>query len=224
MRRGFEFRHGPRAMHEPVATEWSLQRRHLHRFNLLDAVEKTCAEERARQQRWMEAFEQTQRENWRAQTHSGAWRPEAPAEEGSWDARPSTGSAIQTRSDAESAAARHKLGIMQDPREMPNPRGERVKALTKAISDLQDSLQDAKADMHTRIASAAAAAVPETVWDTVPTEVMISEHRVQYYPRSLEKVKSLRTGKDPRWARPYDSSYRFREMMVMQKGTLSRKV
>mmetsp|Transcript_3122 Transcript_3122/g.7032 ORF Transcript_3122/g.7032 Transcript_3122/m.7032 type:complete len:247 (-) Transcript_3122:159-899(-) len=237
VRRGFEFRHGPRASHEPPAMEWTVARRHLYRFNLLGAVERTFAEEKARQRRWKEAFEQTQREKWQIQTRSGAgplWRREAPGEHGSSmeltlarkDVRPSTGPASgqnQTRSDSDSASIQ-KLGTMQDPRDLPNPRGARVTALTKAIADLQGSLQDAKADMHIRIASAAAAASPETVWDSLPPEAQTSEHRVQYYPRSLEKVKSLGTGKDPRWARPYDDSYKFREMMLMQKGMLSSKV
>eukprot|EP00971_Amphidinium_carterae_P189755 3766505-Amphidinium_carterae.2 len=38
------------------------------------------------------------------------------------------------------------------------------------------------------------------------------------------QVRSIGTGRDPRWARPYDNSYKFREMMLMQKGLLSRKV
>jgi len=238
IRPGFEFRHGPRALHEPVATEWSLARRHLYRFNLLGAVERTKAEEKLRQKRMLEAFARTQREGWKIQPSNAApplWRREAAGEDGSGfhamkaprqdrsDVLAAT-APDSTTVESEAADGRVQLGIMQDPQQFPNPRAARVENLSRAIAELEDSLVEARIDKHRRVLEKAELAAPPVVWDQIPTDLMLSEHRLQYYPRSLDKVRTIGTGRDPRWARPYDNSYKFREMMFMQKGLLSRKV
>lgn len=142
---------------------------------------------------------------------------------------PSRGTAAATTAltPEESQAARRlsRLGleISQDPTKLPNEHEARCDALQQAIAEQQRKLAASRSEGALR--AAVDFAEPPINWDRLPTANSLgaSESQLQYFARSLDKVRECGNFKDPKHCRPFDYAYVHREALCRQKHVMLDK-
>lgn len=114
----------------------------------------------------------------------------------------------------------------QDPRNLPNEfahrsrwRDQGIQASEAAYADGARRLTEMRDNMG-RISSLTA---PPIEFDHRPTVEGVTAHRWEFYPRSLDAVKTFGGGKDPKHCRPIDKFSEFREIRFRLGDLLTSK-
>jgi len=109
------------------------------------------------------------------------------------------------------------LSELPDPTKLPNWHEPLHDAINDAIVRQEMALEKSQLEAEMRLRQASSVTAPAFRWDKLPHHHAHSENQGQYFPKSIAKLKEFGGGKDPRFCRPYDDEYKYREAIARQK-------
>jgi len=112
------------------------------------------------------------------------------------------------------------LEIPNDPTLMPNEHEERKHWYANEIAKKESFIQQSRQEALMRLEQSVEVKPPSFNWDHLPEGVDTSEQQAEFFPRSAKIMKSIGTGKDPRFCRPMDKFYMHREAEFRIKNAL----
>lgn len=118
-------------------------------------------------------------------------------------------------------AFRKFMELPDDVTKLPNERVERVADLEDIIKMNERNLAKNRELKATKSPGNAMVEEKPTHWDRLPRNAMLSEQMAEYFPKSQKLLSTMGGGKDPRFLRPKDHQWDYREALLKCKDMIS---